>query len=256
MNKVPFLSPNQIEGIVEVRLITAGMAPTSEHRILDLEAFIQGPLNAVFDEYADLPADIMGEVEFEPGIKDHVKINRDLSELADSSATETAATAQARRRSTAAHEIGHIILHRSILMPVLGQTSLQLFDAEDPAPPRSTVYRCLKADFGNIKNATAHRPLMRTQGVLVPKEIDYMEIQANIAMAALLLPRSIFCSVAQKPLRQCVEQRGQTEEREHFDQWRRMIRNFAEQFQVSRQVVDIRLKTLNLMAHSQNETLF
>jgi hypothetical protein len=250
VKKVPYLTALQIEQKIEQLLDVHGMTPTDKNPVLDLEKLIQGPLKAILDDYAELPAEIMGQVEFDPDCRDHVKINRDLSELADSGEVETAATAQARRRSTIAHEAGHIILHRDILMPVIDQQSLFPTAAGESSDVGACVYRCLKSDFG-LRKAVAPRPNMRTQGGFASTAIDHMEIQANKAMAALLVPRAVFCAIALPRLQEWERRRQHTDAGIHFHEGRALIHDFARHFQVSLQVIEIQIKALNLSAQSK-----
>lgn len=234
MLKVPFVSDDQIERRMADRLHRVGMMPTLAEPVLDLEAFVEHEdgLGASLDDFALLPADVMGLVTFLPGQRDHMEINRDLSELA-----EKDITTRARCRSTIAHESGHIVLHRDILMPC---TSLQLFSMGDE--PEGYTQTCLKQDFGWRGSAS--------------REEDYLEIQANKGMAALLLPRHVFCPVAQDALYHWESRRHKADPHDHFEEKKRLIRGWASLFEVSRQVVEIRLRTLNLWGNAKQIRLF
>lgn len=234
MPKVPFLSDEQIERRMADRLHRAGMMPTLAEPVLDLEAFVEhrNGLGASLDDFAPLPSDVMGVVTFLPGQRDHMEINRDLSELA-----EKDITTRARCRSTIAHESSHIVLHRDILMPC---TSLQLFSLDDE--PAGYIQTCLKQDFGWRGSAS--------------REEDYLEIQANKGMAALLLPRPVFYPIAQAALRDWESRRHQDDSHDHFEEKKRLIRHWASLFDVSRQVVEIRLRTLNLWGQAKQGCLF
>jgi len=235
MPKVPFLSNEEIERRMADRLHRAGMMPTLEEPVLDLEAFVEheNGLGASLDDFALLPPDVMGVVTFLPGRRDRMEINRDLSELG-----EKDTTARARCRSTIAHEASHIVLHRDILMPCANQ--IQLFSLDDD--PAGYTQTCLKQDFGWRGSAS--------------REEDYLEIQANKGMAALLLPCPVFYPMAQLALRDWESRRHTDDARAHFQERTSLIRGWADLFVVSRQVVDIRLRTLNLWGQAKQGCLF
>lgn len=235
MPRVPYVTDQEIERRMEDRLHRARMMPTRAEPVLNLEAFVEhnDGLDASLDEFAPLPAEVMGVVTFLPGERDRMEINRDLSELG-----ETDATARARCRSTIAHESGHIVLHRDLLMPCPDQMSL-FSQAEEPVGYTQT---CLKQDFGLRSSAS--------------REEDYLEIQANKGMAALLLPRQVFYPMAEEALRSWESRRYKDDARDHFEERKRLVRGWADLFEVSRQVIEIRLRTLNLWGQAKQGRLF
>lgn len=254
MKKVPYLSSKDIEDRVESRLLSSSMMPTPSKPILDLPLFVEMGLKANLDDFCPLPSDVMGEVIFQPNYKDQVNINRDLSEQAESD-SDSAAIARARLRSTIAHEAGHIILHREILMPAFDQGTLELFDSDEPTSS-AYAYRCLKSDFASLSQGRARRPSMNAQGDFASRDIDHMEIQANKAMSALLLPRNIFSTMATDLLKQWESARGTCSDYDHFQCWQNLVTHLSQYFEVSRQVVTIRIKMLNLLAQSKTLELF
>lgn len=243
MKDVPFLSHEAIENRMADALHRAAMMTTVAAPVLDLGAFVQQGLHAVLDDCAPLPANEMGVVTFAAGKCDLVEINRELGDL-----FEGGGTSRARYRSTLAHEASHIVLHRALLMPNEGQ--LGLFGAEE-----SKVYaqRCLKRNLATLSPDCSTAP--HKDAEIPSKATQRLEIQANIGMAALLMPREVFCAVAEPPLRAWELRRLSDDPHDHFDAKHRMIGEWAAMFEVSRQVIAIRIKTLGLWGKAKNERL-
>lgn len=76
---------DEIEDIAADELRRAELFPTLEAPVVDLEKFIESYLHAKLDQYAVLPADVLGSTEFEPGAPPRVHINRDLTKLSQPS---------------------------------------------------------------------------------------------------------------------------------------------------------------------------
>jgi hypothetical protein len=89
--------------------------------------------------------------------------------------------------------------------------------------------RCLKRDVGYGVQAS-----------------DWREVQANRGMAALLMPREIFCQVAADEMASL----GISAPAVGSPDASVLAREVAERFGVSRQAAKIRLATLNLTAPS------
>lgn len=211
---------DEIEQIMEDELRRASLLPTVESCVVDVEAMIEGHLRAPFDQYADLPSDVLGLTEFHPRKPPTVRINKDLTGIIDGDWIPPGI--EGRWRATVAHEAAHIILHRILFDEPLNQESL--FSA-DMAPTKPALQRCLKRDL-------QHRA----------GSYDWREVQANRGMAALLMPRKVFGRVARAALAGTSPQ-----------EIRSASRTLAARFGVSGQAANIRLHTLGFISGDQAE---
>ncbi len=165
-------SLDEIESITEDEVRKAGLVPTSDHPAVDLEAFLERHLRAAVDQYASLPADVLGQTLFDLGQEVRVAINADLTgALEDGGGLSD----RGRWRATLAHEAAHILLHRVLFEVPLSQETL----FEDELERTPTLMRCLKCDVS-----------------LGRRFVDWREYQANYGMAALLMPRKLFAAIA------------------------------------------------------------
>lgn len=223
--QAPYLTTEHIEREVEYHLTHARLMPSVAGPV-DIEAFLEGYLKVCLDQYADLESDVLGLTYIPPGERPHVLINRDLTLAADDDTSPLGI--KGRWRATCAHEGAHVIFHRADLEAAAHQRTF--FDP-DPAPDTASLPRqtCLKRDFGRV-NGTPNR----------------REIQANLGMAALLMPRPVFEPAARavaeaiKPLPLLPEQRLTM-----------MVQHLAPIFVVSRLAARIRLETFSF--HHQEE---
>jgi len=175
-----WLSPAGIETMMEDALRISGVFPTDENPAVDIERLIRR-LNVWMDEHADLDATVLGLTEFYTDGPPRISINRDLTGAIDHD--QTPPGIRGRWRATIAHEASHVVMHR-VLFEV-NQNQESLFQIErDPEPER--LMRCLK------KNV-----LFRGGGAN-----DWREVQANMGMAALLMPQSLFGRLADKVAQQ------------------------------------------------------
>jgi len=218
----PYIPEDQIEKLIEDELERSGLKPPILNPVLNLAQFIERHLMTTLDEYAELPQEVMGEVCFEFNKKPHISINRDLTENADNG---DSLGVLGRLRATIAHEAGHVILHKSLFsFDEKDQVSLFSGDLEKDV---RCFHRCLKRD------------LHRTSG-----SIERVEIQANIAMAALLMPKSLFIPLA-KPLLKNAQRHGASHP--NCKQADDMVHKLAQEFRVSHQAARIRLQKLQLL---------
>ncbi len=222
-----WFEPGEIEAIAEDELRRAGLLPASDRPVVNIETFVEQYLRVELDQHAPLPPEILGLTEFIPGRPPRILVNADLT----SSAVDPGDPPQGRRgrwRATLAHEAAHVLLHRALAEPDPNQ--LTLFGPFSPQP----VFRCLKREvaFGGGS--------------------DWREAQANRAMAALLMPRSLFLGAARQlrrqratsaamPIRESCVEPAATE--------------LAVLFDVSRQAASIRLAELGLVAAERQEHL-
>jgi hypothetical protein len=214
-------SLDELESIMDDEARKAGFVATADHPVLDLEAFLERYLGAALDQYAALPADVLGQTEFETGQRIRVSINADLTGAMDDGGL---LSDLGRWRATLAHEAAHILLHRVLFEVPLAQETL--FDIE--AQPAPTLLRCLKRDVAPGRRAS-----------------DWREVQANQGMAALLMPRRLFAAIADDersglglPPLPLVDGLGDSD---------RLVRRLAARFDASRQAAQIRLRTLGLV---------
>jgi hypothetical protein len=214
----------ELEQIVEAELNKAGMMPSPTSPVVDVERFIEYHLKAALDQYADLDQTVLGVTEFFRGETPRIRINKDLT----GSAIDDGVSAPGllgRWRATLAHEAGHVMLHRRLFDVAVG--NLNLFgDADQPTPKQ--LPRCLKA---LVSYST------------VP---EWREVQANQAMAALLMPRPLFVSLAR-------EESGQTSSVDLIPLGAvdGVTKRLAERLRVSKQAARIRLATLGLVEPTQ-----
>ena len=164
--------PDEIEEIMEHELAKAGLMPTTTDSSVDIEAFLERHLKVRCDQYAPLPAEILGLTQFRAGQKPWVRINQDLTQTALDD-EDRPNWVVGRWRATLAHEASHVILHACLFASGAGQGTL--FAMDDEEPEDHSLHRCLKRDV-----------LFRGQAS------NWREVQANMGMAALLMPRKVF----------------------------------------------------------------
>lgn len=163
---------DEIDRIVEDELARAGLSPKVSAPVTDLERFIESHLKADLDQYADLPAGVLGLTKFVPGRRPAISISAELTESADDGQPTPGLIG--RWRATLAHEAAHVLLHRCLFDPDINQ--LKLFNELAGGQVQNVgLMRCLKRDVGPASRST-----------------DWREIQANRGMAALLMPKAIF----------------------------------------------------------------
>ncbi|MBY0459664.1 MAG: ImmA/IrrE family metallo-endopeptidase [Gemmataceae bacterium] len=216
---------DEIETLVETELAKAGLLPSLDSPVVDVERFVESHLDVQFDPYAALPADTLGQTDFRVGERPLVMINADLSGAALDD-DHSPLGLRGRWRATVAHEGCHVMLHRCLFN--LNPAQTDLFDSvEGAAEPVVRLQRCLKRDVAYNRRAS-----------------DWREVQANQGMAALLMPRPVFAAACRAQFDRLGAGRIDQGTRAADDLARRM----AELFQVSRQAAAIRLGTLKLLS--------
>jgi hypothetical protein len=183
------------------------------------------------DQHADLDAKVLGITEFYIDGPPKILINRDLSGAIDDD--ETPPGVRGRWRATMAHECAHVLFHR-VLFEVAGNQE-SLFRVEEQGEPRRLM-RCLK------KNV-----LFRGGGN------DWREVQANMGMAALLMPQGLFRRLALA----MAERQGAAPETLNVGSAAAtsLAAGMATLFDVSRQAAGIRLETLGLLSPAAQQWL-
>lgn len=227
-----WFEPTEIEEIMECELAKGELMPTLTDCSVDIESFLERHLKVRCDQYAPLPPDVLGLTQFRAGQKPWVRINQDLTQTALDD-EDRPDWLLGRWRATLAHEASHVILHACLFASDPNQGTLFAMDDE---PEEHNLHRCLKQNV-----------LFRGQAS------DWREVQANMGMAALLMPRKVFAAACL----QSIEASGrsgdvQAGSAEH----RTLCRKLADRFQVSRQAADIRLETLQLLTQQGRERLF
>jgi Zn-dependent peptidase ImmA (M78 family) len=154
-----------------------------------------------------------------------VSINKDLTGAAlDDDESEPGLLG--RWRATVAHEATHVIVHRCLFIQNEAQGSL--FDDIEPDEPIVKHHqRCLKRDV-LFRNGAA----------------EWKEIQANMGMAALLMPKALFLAAFLEEKKRI----GVTRVEKRSDAVPILIEKLANRFKVSKQATGIRLETLELLA--------
>lgn len=226
-----WLSAVDIETMMEDALHRSEVFPADEQPAVDIERFIQG-LGVRMDQFADLDATVLGQTEFYSGGPPKIFINRDLTGAVGDD--ETPSGIRGRWRATIAHEGSHVVLHRLLFEVNRDQDNLFQLE-EQPKPQR--LMRCLK------KNV-----LFRGGGTN-----DWREVQANIAMAALLMPQSLFRRLASKIVEEC----GLKAEAliTGSATAATLAVRMAALFDVSRQASTIRLETLGIVSPARQPWL-
>ena len=219
-----WFEPNEIEEIVADELKGSGMFPDSLDPVVDLEVFLETGLGVKLDLYARLDSEVLGVTEFIRNERPLVSISSELTEAADSTGGPPGALG--RWRATLAHEATHVVLHRMLFEVPPEQGTL--FDVGIDSRPG--LLSCLNRDvaFGS-------------------RNSDWKEVQANMGMAALLMPADVFSDVVRvvigaKTNQSLMSSIPDDKSREHRD----LVVELSRRLEVSHQAVGIRLETLGL----------
>ncbi len=151
----------EIEALAASTLADAGLWPALGSCEIDIESLVETHLGAAVDYSADLEPTILGYTSFETPPR--VVVNRVLTIAASREGASLAAIG--RWRATIAHEAAHILLHGALYAQ----------GNERPGRPLLHPIRC-----------------SRTAVALGRAAPDWREVQANMGMAALLMPAAIF----------------------------------------------------------------
>lgn len=203
-------------------LADAGMSPSVDAPVVDLDLFLEIGLGATVDQHAPLDEDVLGLTRFIRGLPPAVQINANLTGAFDDAAASE--LDRARWRSTVAHEAAHVVLHARLFM--LDERQGELFSATVVGSPEPQ--RCLKRNVGFGRSGS-----------------DPREVQANKGMAALLMPEALFVPVARKTSDQLGIRPGDLDPEASGS--RRLVRSLAQRFQVSWKATEIRLGTFGFL---------
>lgn len=225
-----WFEPSEIERMMESELRKAALMPSETAPVVKLEAFVERHLKATLDQYADLDASVLGVTEFFEGRPPRISLNKNLTGSALDE-VEALPGVLGRWRATLAHEAGHVLLHRSLFEFAVG--NMNLFDRSPSDDRGRQLQRCLEKDVGHGGGGG-----------------DWREVQANQAMAALLMPKSLF----QKVARQHVEEVFPGRDKIPAGGEERVAARLAPILEVSKQAARIRLSTLGFVEpHGQTQ---
>lgn len=223
---------DEIEVIAEDELRRAGLMPSPEEPVTDLERLIEGHLKAQLDQYAELPEGVLGLTQFDARRRPVVLISNALTGAAEEEPPRPGQVG--RWRATLAHEASHIFLHRYLFDPdMVALTSRP----PDRTAADSTAMRCLHRDVNDVSTQDWGR---------ISRRRDWREVQANRGMAALLMPNRAFKDVAFEHM----TKPGLSNMRYSPAFADTLAANIAEAFQVSKQAALIRLGTLQVIPAS------
>lgn len=211
-NQQLFIKDATLEQIAETELARAGLMPTTNQPVVDIEAFIERHLGADLDAGAVLDSTILGLTELRAGAKPRILVNRDLTDAALE--IDAYSGKLGRWRATLAHEAAHVLLHGFMFELNSDQTTLFSSVGHDA---QARLFRCLKREVLFVGRSGR----------------DPREVQANRGMAALLMPRSLFGSMARDRASRMTEAV--------------LSDVLARAFEVSRQAATIRLGTLGFL---------
>jgi hypothetical protein len=214
----------EIDELAEDALRIANLLPTLDSPAVDIETFADRRCDAHLEPDAELPPKFLGQTLFRKGLPPLIQINRDLTGVFSSVGDDE--PLPVRWRSTVAHECGHVLLHRRLYE--VDASQMDMFEAREPCGP--VLLRCLKRDGGG----------------------DWREIQANRAMAALLMPKSLCRDFVQQRLR---EVNATLPLPADSQAGIRLTQRLSAAFQVSHQAASIRLSELSYLVLSSAKPL-
>ena len=225
---------SEIEEIMAHELRQCEMFPSASIPLVDMEAFLELHLQVRLDLYCKLSRGLLGVSTFITGRQPVVEINRDLTEQANEN--DSPGGLLGRWRATLAHEAAHVILHRRLVERPKGQGILFSHDVE--AKVETTMTRCLER----------HISFARGTG-------DWKEVQANLGMAALLMPSRPFTDLVRfivgvGPADDLLAGIPAADTQAYTD----LIQELARRCHVSQEAARIRLDTLGL-ARSSSEPM-
>jgi len=220
----PFFKLKEIESICREELQNVNLYPSSPSPIR-IDRFIEKRFGIQLT-YDDLPEGLLGFTRFNQNGVEEIVISNALD-------AEGTTPAERRLRSTAAHEVGHGLLHAHLF--VLGRQPTSLFG--DGLAPDAPKILCREDGLPGAANRSKVKPTYR-----------WWEFQANQAMGALLLPKLL----VEKALTPIISVQGVMDvsvlpAANHED----AVQLVAEVFNVNPIVARIRLKDLYPVSDAQ-----
>src|SRR3989344_366404 len=209
-----FYTDNDVEEMCTGELAKLGLMPKAPEPI-NIERFVEKRFG--FYDFQNLDDGVLGFTKFSSRGVEEIVISRSLGE-------ENTKISNRRVRTTLAHEAGHALFHGH-LFALAGMDHRSLF--ADPAHDEMPRILCREVKDGE----GTHKP-----------QNNWWEIQANMAIGALLLPRRAF----EEAVRPFLDQAGSFFGSAHLDETRReeAARALADVFDVNPAVVRIRLAQL------------
>jgi hypothetical protein len=161
----PFYEATEIERICSSELREVGLYPAKPEPVR-IDRFIEKRFGTA-PTYEELPDGVLGWTKFGTKGVEAIVVARSLGEGAG-------VVSERQHSSTLAHEAGHGLLHAHLF--VLGMDSDTLFASGEGVEPRRILCRDAHTSGGVPRRGYNGR---------------WWEVQANMAMAALLLPRPL-----------------------------------------------------------------
>jgi hypothetical protein len=220
---------DEIETIAEDELRRAGLMPSPDDPVTDLERLIEEHLKAQLDQYAQLPEGVLGITQF-GARRPVVSISSAVTEAAEEDPPRPGQVG--RWRATLAHEATHIFLHRYLFDP--GMTPLTTRPPGGTPADGGAVMRCLHRDVNDVSTQEWKH---------ISRGRDWREVQANRGMAALLMPGRTFKDAAFEQMTKL----GLSSLPSGPASASALAAAIADIFQVSRQAALIRLGTLQVV---------
>jgi len=217
-----WFEPFEIDDIMEGELEKAGLYPSPEHPIMDIERFLEVYLQAVLDQHANLEKDVLGVTTFLIGQQPKVEINYDLTDAIDN--CEENVSLLGRWRATLAHEGAHIVLHRPLFQ--ISEIQGDFFSEVNNLRSKEVIIKCFKKNVGFSRG-----------------QVDWREYQANKGMAAILMPQRLVKEMAKHKIGPNHNKLLEDYSREAM----LLIESISDLFQVSRQAAEIRLKDIGII---------
>jgi len=217
----------EFESMMDELRSRAGAETLVESEGVDVDRVLSRGLGIEAD-YVELPEGVLGRTLFRRDGKARVEISRALAEAA-----EDDVVARRRLRTTAAHEIGHVVCHTQLVIEDSRTPSLFPNAGQDRPAPKVL---CREEGVGNF----------RYRG-------EWWEYQANQCMACLLLPRAPFIARAKTAL----QASGASSFEEAIREGREddLIRGVSRCFDVSFEAVFYRLQALGFVPEASQPRL-
>jgi hypothetical protein len=202
---------DEIEQLCASTLAAAGLMPDPPRCEVDIEALVETHLGAEVDYGAAMPDEVLGYTEFRA--VPLIAVSRSLTDAATASGAGLGTVG--RWRATIAHEGAHVILHSALFGA----------GADQPGRPNTRPIRCPRTSF--------EAPAICG---------DWREVQANMGMASLLMPRELF----DREAADAFSRRGPVMPPVSVTEpWLDIVVGvLASRFKVSKQAASIRLKVL------------
>lgn len=213
LQKRPFYERHDVERTCIEELSKAGLLP-DEPAPIRIDQFIETRFNIV-PEYEELTPGLLGFTRFTALGAQSMVISRSLAE-------DGSTPARRRLRTTFAHEAGHALLHSHLFMS--GRRDM------------STLFNPEHKDLSQV----LCRDVVGSENTAGGYKKEWWEYQANMAMAALLLPETLFRKAASPFLKVSLLDGGAPE---ISDENRALLtETLSDIFDVNPRVIQYRLK--------------